>query len=134
MRPLTQSRQEEQTGRQNLPGKKKSAVSASSKQSLGSRIPAPLAHRHTTAYWIKHCGLFLSAGHALLGLQKRVYIALVDQCRPSIHERWDRRKTVLRPVGVERRRLVVIQVVEHVHADKGHVVGLLGDGSGDAAS
>ena len=33
---------------------------------------------------------------------------------------------------IERRRLVVVQIVEHLHADKGHGVGLLRDGGRDA--
>src|ERR1700693_662876 len=76
---------------------------------------------------------FVPAGCALLSLQKRIYVIFVDQGRTSIYERGDGCKAVFRPIGIERRRLVVIQVVQHLHAHKCHGVWLLGNRGGDAA-
>src|ERR1700722_4016366 len=76
---------------------------------------------------------FAPAGCALLSLDKRSYIAFVDHGRTSIYECGDRCKAVFRPIGIERRRFVVIQDVQHLHAHKGHGIWLLGNRGGDAA-
>src|SRR5438445_6842992 len=70
---------------------------------------------------------FWRRGQVFSCLNKGSNIALIDQGGTCIHEGWDGSKAVLRPILVQRRRLVMIEVVEHLHADKGHGVGFLCD-------
>src|SRR5271169_93316 len=60
-------------------------------------------------------------------LQERTQVRLVDQGRTGIHETGNGRINVLRPVRSQRRRLVMIKSVQHLHADVAHGVRLLRD-------
>jgi hypothetical protein len=54
--------------------------------------------------------LTLPAHSAMARPQKAIYVRLIDQGRISIHKAGDGRKAVFRPIGVERRRLVVVKI------------------------
>src|ERR1700730_8077232 len=66
-------------------------------------------------YTITQLPIFLSREHSfrrraevLPCLHERIHVALIDQARTGVHERRNRRKAVLRPIGLERCRLVMI--------------------------
>src|ERR1700722_880827 len=94
--------------------------------------PLAIFERRDSGRWYQ-AALLRGAGQILTGLHERIHVSLINQARSGIHEAWDRRKTVFGPIRVERWRLVVIEIVEHLQSDEGHGIGLLRDRGRDDA-